>query len=297
MHKAFLIFFCAWGSSLLAQPYKPILDQFNEWHFTTCYFGCLTEHYYTDGDTVVDGKSYKILDGYHYISRTFLLRGDVAGRKVYLAKIDGTNVHEYLLYDFSVQEGDSLMMRNPFSPFPEVGGYFILDSIVNRPLADGDDYRHFYFSPAPSNTVSFQPAVWVEGVGSLSLINAPGGHPDINGVGQLSCFFKNGEIFYSDLDSIENCEPVHLRVKDFGNPLDKIVMYTPPGSKTCVLSNISGVARVEVFDLSGKEITQLLNTKNSNLMTFDTSGFSNGLYLLRVSQKRGGSRTFKLVVR
>lgn len=46
----------------LAQNYKPILDYRNEWHFTTCDFGCYTDKYYTDGDTLVGGKMYKILE-------------------------------------------------------------------------------------------------------------------------------------------------------------------------------------------------------------------------------------------
>ena len=30
-----------------------MLDNINEWHFTTCFSGCLTDAYYTDGDTIV----------------------------------------------------------------------------------------------------------------------------------------------------------------------------------------------------------------------------------------------------
>ncbi len=63
-----------------AQNYKPLLDNFNEWHFTICDFGCLTDIYYTDGDTVVNNVSYRILDGFHYISRTFLIREDIPAK-------------------------------------------------------------------------------------------------------------------------------------------------------------------------------------------------------------------------
>ena len=71
-----MIFYVVTGlnSVLHGQDYKPLLDNTNEWHVTNCYFGCLTDVYFTDGDTLVEGNNYKVLDGFHYISRSFLLR-------------------------------------------------------------------------------------------------------------------------------------------------------------------------------------------------------------------------------
>lgn len=165
--KVWISAFLLIGISAFSQSYKPLLDNLNEWHFTTCYFGCQTDVYFTDGDTIVDGNNYKILDGYHYISRTFLLREDVPNKKIYL-KIATTGFNEeFLLYDFSLNQGDTFYMQNPISPFPQDGGPFILDSIVERPLVDGNAYKHFYFSPTPDNTISTENAIWIEGVGSL----------------------------------------------------------------------------------------------------------------------------------
>ena len=47
--------------------------------------------------------------------------------------------------------------------------------------------------------------IWIEGIGSLSLINSPGGTPNVNGAGKLSCYFNNGNSVYSQLDSISSC--------------------------------------------------------------------------------------------
>src|SRR5690606_33024812 len=143
----FIAIFLFTGISVFSQGYKPLLDNLNEWHFTTCNFGCLTDMYFTDGDTIVDGTSYKILDGYHYISRSFLIREDIASKKVYLKIVSSGFGEEFLLYDFSLSEGSTHFMKNPITPFPQDGGPFILDSIVERPLVDGAQYKHFYFSP------------------------------------------------------------------------------------------------------------------------------------------------------
>ena len=48
--------------------------------------------------------------------------------------------------------------------------YYNLDSIISRPLVNGNDYRHFYFSPSESNIVSTTNAIWIEGAGSLYMI-------------------------------------------------------------------------------------------------------------------------------
>lgn len=278
--------------SVFSQDYKPLLDNINEWHFTTCFSGCLTDVYYTDGDTIVDGKNYKILDGYHYISRTFLLREEIAEKKVFLNIVSSGTSDEYLLYDFSLEEGEIFNMQNPITPFPKDGGPFILDSIVARPLEDGNAYRHFYFSPAPGNPVSTETAVWVEGVGSLSMINAPGGHPNINGVGHLSCFFKDTEIFYANLDSIADCTPIHLMVER--NSLDAVILSKAFNGTECYFYNAENIDALVMYDLNGKILKKIRNV-GKNFLKIDLENYRNGMYIFMVSGKNGKRKSFKLI--
>lgn len=284
-----LFFFAGFAFS---QNYKPLLDNVNEWHFTTCFSGCLTDVYYTDGDTIVANKSYKILDGYHYISRTFLLREDVASKKVYLNIVSSGQSEEYLLYDFSLAEGAVFNMTNPISPFPRNGGSFVLDSIVPRPLEDGNNYRHFYFSPAPGNTVSTENAVWIEGVGSLSIINAPGGHPDINDVGHLSCYFKKREPFYVNLDSIDDCIPVQLGIGDYD--FEEVILSKSQNSDMCILSNTENVKEVFVYDMKGRKLKTFRNSQQTTLQ-IDLANYSRGLYIIAIKGFSKNTRTFKVV--
>ena len=263
-----------------AQNYKPLLDDTNEWHFTNCYFGCLTDIYYTDGDTLVAGNNYKILDGYHYISRDFLLREELSTQRVYLRKLNNNTIgEEYLLYDFSLQEGDIFEMRNVITPFPENGGNFVLDSIRSRVLEDNQDYAHYYFSPVPANTISDNNCIWVEGVGSLSIINAPSGLPDINGVGHLSCFFKQGELFYTNLDSISQCNPTlgnRLPVLDF-NP--KAIVDAQ--SHTISLKANIAFDQLELFNMQG----QLISSQTCDPVTQYSwhLNLSQGIYFLAIT--------------
>ena len=284
-------------TQVYSQDYKPLLDNNNEWQLTACFpgSGCFTDFYYTDGDTLVDGKMHKILDGYHFISRTYLLREEVANKKVYFTKVDGAHIDEYLLYDFAMEVGDVINMYNPITPFPEDGGEFQLDSIVLRPLVDGNDYRHFYLSPTPSNPISSDNAVWVEGAGSLSLVNAPGGHPDINDVGSLSCFYKNTDLFYSNLDSITACKPIFLDIKDVELSLHEVTLINNLAENTAVLQNATNVKSAAIFDLSGKEILSI-EVNNKNEITLSLSDYTSGMYILMVKNNNYEKRIFKLLV-
>jgi hypothetical protein len=297
MKKLLIIVLFSTFSSTFGQEYKPFLDNYNEWHVTTCFFGCLTDKYFTAGDTIVGANDYKVLDGYHYISRTFLLREELLDRKVYMNIVSPSGNNEYLLYDFSMIVGDSIDMKNPITPFPENAGYYRLDSIIPRPLADGDDYRHFYLSPALSNTISNTNAIWVEGAGSLSLINAPSGDPDINGAGSLSCSFKNSIPFYRNLDSIDSCEPlIVLGLNEFSNQLYEVQVNTLVTDKYCHLTNVQNARFIDVYDLHGRRLIDHSNNGKREI-SLDFSNLKSGVYIIVMNTNQFQKRTFKVIVK
>lgn len=278
-----LSLFIFWMHFLQAQPYKPLLDDFNEWHFTTCFSGCNTSVYFTDGDTLMGGKTWKILDGYHYISRSFLLYEDVANRQVTLAKINPTKTDEFLLYDFSKNEGDTMELFNPNSPFVPHPGFFKLDSIRLRPLEDGQSYRHFYWSPTVSNTTSVAHPVWVEGAGSLSLINGAGAQADFNGAGELSCFFKNSIPYYVNLDSITACEPVHVLGLQALTEVADWKVYPNPLTRELQVSNQPEGQAYRIYTAQG---LLLREGKVSSNGIIPVEWLSAGHYLLEIGRKR-----------
>lgn len=290
MKNIFLILLLFFSLNTYSQDYNPLLDGVCEWKFTTCFFGCITDTYYINGDTIVAGQNYKVLDGYHYISRTFLLREEINERKIYLKRITPIGQEDFLLYDFSLSEGDSIAIKNPITPFPVEGGYFTVDSIRLKPLANNIFYRHFYLSPSISNTTSTENAIWIEGVGSLSLINAPGGHPDLNGVGALSCFFKNGNPVYANLDSINGCKPLILSNKI---ELKKkvYVVHTPTSWD---FLNIDPNNELNIYTPNGKLVYTKKITKQNN-ESINNQPFSKGLYLAIIKNKNGVKQTVKLV--
>lgn len=295
MRKLILLFFCFIHLSVFSQNYTPILDDWNEWHLTNCYFGCLTDVYYTDGDTLVNGKSYKILDGYHYINRNLLLREDVNEKRIYLTITQPQYVEDLLLYDFSLIEGDSIAMRNPLTPFPSYDGYFVLDSIRMLPQ-NGEEKKHFYFTPTPSNPSTLKRSEWVEGVGSLSMINAPGGEPNFNGAGQLNCAFKNATLFYSNLDSISSCEATNLSVAQEFVPMEKTQLYAQPQRNSFLLSPTNNTREIQLYGMNGK-LFKRIQLNNQTSLELNLNDLNSGIYLLKIIQTNYQKQTFKLVVK
>lgn len=275
----------------LSQPYQPLLSDSNQWHFTACYSGCLTDVYYTNGDTLVDGLNYKVLDGYHYISRTFLLREEILTKKIYLKKVFPTYNREYLLYDFSLNEGDLHEMKNPISPFPEDGSEFVLDSIRMKPLENNIEHKHFYFSPTENNLVANYPVLWIEGVGSKSIINAPGGEADLNGAGLLSCFFKNEMLVYSQLDSINSCEHLILNVNT--DQFQKIKLLKTDKRNVYELQNAENIKSINLFSINGQKIKTIENTQDSTVF-ISLEHCQLGIYMLVLLDESDRKKVFKI---
>ena len=76
-----------------------------------------------------------------------------------------------------VKLGDTITLTNPISPFSTNPGDFSVDSIEFILL--NNDYHKKITLSSINNTISESP-IWIEGIGSLSMINAPGGTPNIN---------------------------------------------------------------------------------------------------------------------
>tara|TARA_R110002072_G_scaffold150586_9_gene299084 strand:- start:7 stop:921 length:915 start_codon:yes stop_codon:yes gene_type:complete len=286
------------GSSLglAAQPYLPLLKEANEWHLTNCNSGCNTDVYIATDDTLIQGKSYSILDGYHYISRSFLLREDTANRKVYFLFVrNGKPDPEILLYDFSLSVGDSMAFYNPISPFPSDAGYFSLDSIKSKNLNDGSISRFFYWSANDSIKAGVTRAVWVEGSGSQSLINAPGGFPDVNQAGKLSCHFKSGVLSYFDLDSINEClESYNLSSNPIEIPSLKFNVYPLPFQSKLHIEGSKNISKIQIYNLNGSLLSEF-SYPNLSKVELNFANFQPGFFVLKITNSDGEVKFLKIL--
>ncbi|MEJ6749656.1 MAG: hypothetical protein QNK60_06990 [Flavobacteriales bacterium] len=240
MKKLLLVLLCVPLMTLSQQTYNEMLTHDIEWQLTSCNNGCITDVYFIDGDTIYNGYNYFILNGYHFISKTFWLREDIQNQTVYMSFVYNNIRKEVLLYDFDMEIGDSINISNPISPFVTNPGYYIVDSLVSLELQNGLYYEVFYLSSSSVNIN--ESAVWIEGIGSLSLINAPGGTPNVNGPGKLSCYFNKGDLVYSQLDSINTC-----------------ILVNQVTSSELLNSRINNRKLINVVDIFGRKTTPVSN--------------------------------------
>ena len=277
-----------------SQAYIPMLNSYAEWHVTNCYFGCITDRYYTIGDTSIAGYNYKFLDMYHYM-KNFILREDTVERKIYMMFLGPSSKPpgDQLLYDFGMNIGDTIDVVNPNSPYPSSSGKFVLDSIKLKPLVV-KPHRYFYLHALDTVTAGVKNTIWVEGIGSLCLINTPGAPPNINGVGQLSCFFNNGVKEYENLDSIMACQSVYplSGVRENNKFKNSVIISPNPANNffTIKANNYDFAGqKIEIINMFGKKEFEMTYYNSVNI-----SSLSSGLYFLRFIINEQ-SYTFKFV--
>jgi hypothetical protein len=166
---------------------------------------------------------------------------------------------------------------------------FSLNSIVDI------DYKNFYFSPTETNTISSRNVKWIEGLGSLSLINAASGDPNISAVGELSCMFKDYEQFYSNLDSISGCNPLNLSVSEIIDSYPEIELFSQSERNRFLLTHADYVKDVAVFAINGV-LQKEIPSQSYNELPLDLSELGTGIYILKVNLQNRKTETFKVVV-
>ena len=276
----YLTIFLFYNFYVNSQEYHQLLDHESEWHLTSCSSTCINDVYYTNGDTTYNGYQYKILNGYHYISRTFWLREDVSEKHIFLSYDNGKSRIEVLLYDFSLQIGDTILLSNPITPFPSNGGFYKVDSIVSQNLLDNKSHKFFFLSPTDSNQSSDELPVWIEGIGGLTLINGPGGTPDINRVGKISCYFNDGFLSYSQLDSLDRCTVKYVTgLKEIQRHSNSI--YPTIFESILRLEDVSEVSEVVIYSLRGEEVYRR-KLNHQSYENLELSHLEKGFYVIRL---------------
>jgi hypothetical protein len=194
------------------QEYIPMLGNSNQWYILRTFEGRYTYIFTTQGDTLINNKSYKILgrQGVYYIPG--FIREDTLERKVYMMPNSIKDTFEIVYFDFSLNENDSIFI---YSINYDSLGYFRVDSVRYISTLGGlrkaiylNDPRIVYDIPAP---------VWVEGIGTLGSIEYRESPSESYNAGELSCYFKDGvKIYQSEFSkSLDTCIIEWSGVEDF----------------------------------------------------------------------------------
>ncbi len=290
----FLIVFCARG-----QAYHKLLGNHQIWEqyqgdatvFCTLQSGQII---FEGNDTIIQGLKYKNLLGYHLYSNTSMcftfpffindtvfngaiLREDTSQKKVFI--YDKLNNTEFLLYDFSASDGDTLV--NPFfenfqpSPF-----YFIVDSV--RPInISSVGLRNCFYINIPGSSGQY---FYIESIGGIDGIDQSGAEA-IGEVKILQC------VKDSSYNSIYGNCFCNVGIEENANSDISVSISPNPTHDFCTVNSKSDeIKNSIVFDIAGKVIKTQIEKK------IDLTEFANGIYFIEINfknEKRGYCKVIK----
>jgi len=228
--------------------------------------------YSIEGDTVINEITYKaiyttpdsIFDAtaseYHSAVR------DSANRWLF---VPGDESEEYLLYDFNINEGDTIEINNPWEDGLRTLIAFNVDSVE---LSDGYYKRigvGIYDPPSGQPHIIDQ---WIEGIGSTNGLFYSGWY--IMDLGyQLLCFHRNDTLVY--LHSPDGTCGYILVGSDERNSSLKVEVFPNPVTNVLTIKSSFDCA-VRIYDINGRFVY------TGRDRTIDLSWLNTGIYYLRV---------------
>ena len=234
------------------------------WEPTTYY----TENYKIDGDTIANSVPYKKLFNSNdvfpaYWNLSYLIRED-ENKKVWLREL--ANGAEFLMYDFSIIQGDSVQVG--FEPV-----YLYVDSISSIEI-NGTTRMQYHLSDGESAGYE---ETWIEGLGSDKGIIWCGTANFVGGWTYLLCVHENNELTYMNPE-YNFCYFVNTDISE--ETKETVQIYPNPAKNTISISNPEKIKfeSLTLFNLSGQIVIEL-DPKGT---CFDISAVKPGIYFLNI---------------
>lgn len=301
--KKVLLCFCVslLTQEILAQDYHPFPEEQAVWHIATwddgcpIPFPCQFNEYYFNGDTVLDTYLYhKLYYRFEFqgnvstYSLEGMIRQDSLQKKVYYFPLTG--IHEYLLYDFNLTEGEWYPLTYNHG-LAEGGDSFLVYKIDSILLNDGYRKRYRLLPPVYSgDTVSV-----IEGIGATSgLFNGIYHYLGWEHYSLLLCFQENAQTVYDPYGdeyctilSIDDISSENLKVTIVPNPVKK-------GQQLKITSESNQVVRIEIRDLLGSVLKE--KTDETSEFKIDTDCLPKGILVIRIFLKNETILIRKIII-
>ena len=223
------------------------------------------EYYKTNGDTLINGFQYTIIDRNDFPKYCFIRdkNGFVYCKYSNNSYIDTT---EFLLYNFNLLIGDTIQIPMAGYEIHYYKGHVVsVDSILVGKI---------YHKRIGINTEGWDPFEFIEGIGSLQGLLYPE-NPWVDWMVELTCFSQNDTIFDLTGNGVTSSGECWQTVNIKERKSSKSTIFPNP---TKGLINITGqkVDKSELYTISGQKI---LETK---LNKFNLEKYNNGVYLLKI---------------
>lgn len=271
---------------IIAQNYERIVDTNKTWNIlqfcSTPYDVFSTMNVKIKNDTTLDNLVYnKVYTSYDSLTYSYygLLREDSNGRVFF-----NDNYHEYLLYDFNANIGDTFNYSFLFCGSNAV--VVNIDSVftVNK-------YRkriHTFFSEIGVYDY------WLEGIGSMIGIISPGYVLMDNG-SNLLCYWKNSELLFStEYANTFGCSYSNVGIHKVNNEYDIKIYPTITTQQITVENKYIGQLTLQIYNLFGVEVFRKIITEKSQLL--DLSNLPKGFYLLQILDDKRQLQKYEKII-
>lgn len=235
----------------------------------------------TEEDTIIDGKSYKKL--YSFTEREFDIETatfvcgirENENKQVFVASYH--NQQEFLLYDFSLTEGDSILAESN-------GEY---DLYFNVTDIDTIDYNGVERRKITLQFYNYAWVTWIEGIGNIegllmdwrSYTMAMDPMPNV----RLRCYEHNEECLYSDFsfnESIYDCyTPLYTGLEE-NETQNNILLYPNPAKERLYINTSIPIKQMTIYNLLGQEIQKYNNLETTS--SINISGLNEGVYFVKI---------------
>ena len=240
----------------------------------------------TEEDTIIDGKSYKKL--YSFTEREFDIETatfvcgirENENKQVFVASYH--NQQEFLLYDFSLTEGDSILAESN-------GEY---DLYFNVTDVDTIDYNGVERRKITLQFYNYAWVTWIEGIGNIegllmdwrSYTMAMDPMPNV----RLRCYEHNEECLYSDFsfdESIYDCYTLLYAGLENNEFESEVSIYPNPAKERLYINTSIPIKELTICNLLGQEIQKYNMTEKTS--SIDISGLKEGVYFVKLSTEKG----------
>ena len=235
----------------------------------------------TEEDTIIDGKSYKKL--YSFTEREFDIETatfvcgirENENKQVFVASYH--NQQEFLLYDFSLTEGDSILAESN-------GEY---DLYFNVTDVDTIDYNGVERRKITLQFYNYAWVTWIEGIGNIegllmdwrSYTMAMDPMPNV----RLRCYEHNEECLYSDFsfnESIYDCyTPLYTGLEE-NETQNNILLYPNPAKERLYINTSIPIKQMTICNFLGQEIQKYNNLETTS--SINISGLNEGVYFVKI---------------
>lgn len=250
-------------------------------------YGLTTEIFQIEGDSIVDSKSYnKIWVSYDSLT-TMVFLGLLREESNVVYYIP-PYFSEGILYDFNLEIGDTISVKNIFCGDDEIP----LDVIdIDTVEYFGETRKRWHLGEN-----GYVEEFWVEGVGSLNgPLYTKFWYCIICPDWKLLCYHKNDTLKYimpGETECYQNTVGIEELTEN-----DKILIHPNPvkkGNSIEIEMNFIPV-KIDIINSAGVLI-QCLTSLQDRIVRFETRELETGFYLFKVTNQENKIETLKLIV-